>query len=43
MRFPLNRLVMGVDLDKLLNTAEFVSETKYNADIAALMYLDMVY
>lgn len=43
MRFRLNRLVMGIDLDKFLNTAELVSKAEYNADIAALVYLDMVY
>ena len=34
---------MGIDLDKFLNTAELVSKAEYNADIAALVYLDMVY
>ena len=41
--FLSNRLVMGIDLDKFLNTAELVSKAEYNADIAALVYLDMVY
>ena len=32
---------MGIDLDKFLNTAELVSKAEYNADIAALVYLDI--
>ena len=41
--FLSNRLAMCIDFDKFLNTAELVSKAEYNADIAALMYLDMVY
>lgn len=41
--FLSNRLAMCIDFDKFLNTAELVSKAEYNADIAALVYLDMVY
>ena len=41
--FLSNRLAMCIDFDIFLNTAELVSKAEYNADIAALVYLDMVY